>query len=154
LTVPLLGAVDTAVVGHLTDPTLIGGGAIGATVFNFVYWGFGFLRMGTTGFVAPAFGGGGPDRLRATVGRGLLLSILIGAAILLLQVPIRRVSLAFFEASAAVHGHATTYIAVRIWGAPAALINYAVLGWLLGVQNARLAFATQLFMNGLNMALA
>jgi MATE family multidrug resistance protein len=154
VTVPLLGAVDTAVVGHLPDPALIGGVAVGATIFTFVYWAFGFLRMGTTGFVAQAFGAGDHAELKAVVLRALLLALAIGAAIVALQAPILKLSLWLFAASPAVEGYAATYFWVRIWGAPAALINYAVLGWLLGVQNARLAFLTQLFMNGLNMALA
>lgn len=154
ITVPLLGAVDTAVVGHLPDAALIGGVAVGATIFNFVYWGFGFLRMGTTGFVAQAFGAGDAEELKAVVARALLLAVAIGAVIVALQGPIARISLYLFEASPAVERYAGTYVAVRIWGAPAALINYAVLGWLLGVQNPRMALATQLFMNGLNMALA
>ncbi len=154
ITVPLLGAVDTAVVGHLPDAALIGGVAVGATIFTFVYWGFGFLRMGTTGFVAQAFGAGDRAELRAAVARALLLALLLGAAIVLLQAPIAWISLLLFEASPAVEAYAGTYVAVRIWGAPAALANYVVLGWLIGVQNTRLAFLTQLFMNGLNMALA
>ena len=154
VTVPLLGAVDTAVVGHLPDPALIGGVAVGATIFTFTYWAFGFLRMGTTGFVSQAFGAKDEAELKAVVLRALLLALGIGAAIVALQMPILWLSLWLFEASPAVESYAATYFAVRIWGAPAALINYAVLGWLLGVQNARLAFLTQLFMNGLNMALA
>ena len=154
VTVPLLGAVDTAVVGHLPDPALIGGVAIGATIFTFTYWAFGFLRKGTTGFVAQAFGAGDESELKAVVLRALLLALGIGALIVALQWPILKLSLWLFGASTAVEAYAATYFAVRIWGAPAALINYAVLGWLLGVQNARLAFLTQLFMNGLNMALA
>ncbi len=154
ITVPLLGAVDTAVVGHLPDPALIGGVAVGATIFTFVYWAFGFLRMGTTGFIAQAFGAGDSAELKAVMLRAILLAIAIGLAIVALQAPILWISLTLFEASPAVESYAGTYVAVRIWGAPAALLNYAVLGWLLGVQNARLAFLTQLFMNGLNMVLA
>ncbi|MDF2764482.1 MAG: hypothetical protein K0S81_1476 [Rhodospirillales bacterium] len=154
VTVPLLGAVDTAVVGHLPDPALIGGVAVGATIFTFTYWAFGFLRMGTTGFVSQAFGARDEMELKAVALRALLLALGIGAAIVALQAPILMLSLRLFEASTAVESYAGTYFVVRIWGAPAALVNYAVLGWLLGVQNARLAFLTQLFMNGLNMALA
>jgi MATE family, multidrug efflux pump len=154
ITVPLLGAVDTAVVGHLPDPALIGGVAVGAAIFAFVYWGFGFLRMGTTGFVSQAFGARNIEELKAVVLRALMLAVAIGVLIVILQWPIRWVSLWLFQASPAVESYAATYFAVRIWGAPAALVNYAVLGWLLGVQNARMALVTQLFMNGLNMVLA
>ena len=154
ITVPLLGAVDTAVVGHLPDAALIGGVAVGATIFTFVYWGFGFLRMGTTGFVAQAFGAGDGAELKAVAARALLLALLLGGGIVALQTPIAMISLLLFDASPAVEAYAGIYVAVRIWGAPAALANYAVLGWLLGVQKPRLAFLTQLFMNGLNMALA
>ena len=154
ITVPLLGAVDTAVVGHLPDPALIGGVAVGAAIFAFVYWGFGFLRMGTTGSVSQAFGARDVEELKAIVLRALMLALAIGVLIVVLQWPIRWISLWLFQASSAVESYAATYFAVRIWGAPAALVNYAVLGWLLGMQNARMAVVTQLFMNGLNMVLA
>ena len=80
MSVPLVGAVDTAVVGHLPDPAYIGAVALGAVIFNFIFWGFGFLRMGTTGFVAQAYGGGDANEVRSTLARGLLLASVLGTA--------------------------------------------------------------------------
>ena len=153
VTVPLLGAVDTAVVGHLPDPRYIGGVAIGALIFSFVYWGFGFLRMGTTGLTAQAWGADNPAEVRAMLARGLLLAVGIGVALLILRAPIGILSFRLLHASIAVEEQATAYYAIRIWGAPAALANYVLLGWFLGLQDARWPLLLQLVMNGLNIAL-
>ena len=153
-TTPLLGAVDTAVVGRLPDPALMGGVALGSLVFTFVFWAFGFLRMGTTGFTAQAAGAGNAAELRASFLRALALAGAIGFAIVLLQAPIRFLAFAFMHSSAAVKGYAENYYDVRVWSAPAALANYAVLGWLLGTRRTPLALAIQVAMNGVNIALA
>ncbi|MFO1055936.1 MAG: MATE family efflux transporter [Dongiaceae bacterium] len=153
LSVPLLGMVDTAVVGHLPDPAYVGAVAVGATIFNFLYWGFGFLRMGTTGFAAQAYGAGDAVELAAVLARALLIALALAALLLLLQWPIRLVALSLIQASPTVAGLAGQFFAVRIWSAPATLANYALLGWLLGVQRPRTALALQLFLNGLNIVL-
>jgi MATE family multidrug resistance protein len=153
VTVPLLGAVDTAVVGHLPDPRYIGGVAVGALIFNFVYWGFGFLRMGTTGPTAQAWGAGDPAEIRAMLARALMLAAGFGALILLIQAPVGALAFRLLHASAEVEAEASTYYAIRIWGAPAALANYVLLGWFLGLQNARWPLVLQIFMNGLNILL-
>ena len=153
VTVPLLGAVDTAVVGHLPDPRYIGGVAIGALIFNFVYWGFGFLRMGTTGPTAQAWGADDPAEIRAMLARALLLAAGFGGLILLIQAPVGALAFRLLHASAEVETEASAYYAIRIWGAPAALANYVLLGWFLGLQNARWPLVLQIFMNGLNILL-
>jgi MATE family multidrug resistance protein len=153
VTTPLLGAVDTAVVGHLPDPANIGAVALGATVFSFLYWGFGFLRMGTTGFTAQAFGRGDGVALRTEIGRALLLGAALGLALIVLQAPIGGVALRLLQASAGVEDLTAAYYDIRIWSAPAVLANYVVLGWLLGVQRAGAALVVQLVTNGVNMAL-
>jgi MATE family multidrug resistance protein len=153
-TTPLLGAVDTAVVGRLPDPALIGGVALGSLVFTFVFWTFGFLRMGTTGFTAQAAGAGNAAELRASFLRALALAGAIGLAILLLQTPIRFLAFALLHSSQAVKGYAQSYYNVRVWSAPAALANYAVLGWLLGTRRTASALLIQIGMNGLNILLA
>jgi MATE family multidrug resistance protein len=153
-TTPLLGAVDTAVVGRLPDPALIGGVALGSLIFTFVFWAFGFLRMGTTGFTAQAAGAGDPAELRASFLRALVLAGTIGLAIVLLQTPIRFLAFALVHSSAAVTGYAESYFDVRVWSAPAALANYAVLGWLLGTRRTGTALAIQIAMNGVNILLA
>ena len=153
LSTPLLGAVDTAVMGHLPDAAYVGAVAVGAMLFSFLYWGFGFLRMGTTGFAAQAFGAGDRDELRATLGRPLLLAGLLGAGLIALQAPIGWAAFRLVEASPQVEGFARAYYQIRIWSAPFALTNYAVLGWLLGTQRARTALLLQVVLNGTNALL-
>ncbi len=151
--VPLLGAVDTAVMGHLPDPAYIGAVAVGAMIFSFLYWGFGFLRMGTTGFTAQAFGAEDAEEMRATLARPVLLGLLIGLCLIALQALIAPAAFYFIDASGQVEGLARTYFGIRIWGAPATLITYALLGWLLGGGDARSVLYIQLLLNGLNIAL-
>lgn len=151
LTQPILGAVDTAVAGHLDGAAYLGGVALGGLFFNFVFWGFGFLRMGTTGLVAQAHGAGDHAALRDNVVRALLLAAAIGAAILALQVPLIDYALRAIGGSDAVQRNARLYCHARIWAAPLALGNYVVLGWLLGTQRVRLALLSQVFINGVNI---
>jgi MATE family multidrug resistance protein len=153
LSVPLLGVVDTAVVGHLPEPYYLGAVAVGALIFTFFYWGFGFLRMGTTGLTAQAWGSGDGDEVRAILVRALLIAAAIGVTIIVLQWPISAAAFSLLEASTEVEGYAAAYFAIRIWSAPAALGNYVVLGWFLGLQNARVPLALQVFINGLNIVL-
>ncbi len=153
MTTPLLGAVDTAVVGQLPDAAYIGGVAIGAIVFSFLFWGFGFLRMGTTGFTAQAYGAGDHDELRATLLRPLVLALGLGALLIALRAPIGMLAFELLEASPEVEALAANYYEIRIWSAPAALVNYTVLGWLLGTQRARTALVLQVALNGVNVVL-
>ncbi len=153
LSIPLLGAVDTAVMGHLPDPAYIGGVAIGALIFSYIYWGFGFLRLGTTGLVAQAYGAGDADELRAILGRAGLLAVGLAGLLLLFQRPIGVFTFALLESTPEVESLAGTYYTIRLWGAPAALLNYVAWGWLIGVQRMRSALALSVFMNGLNIVL-
>ena len=154
LSVPLLGAVDTAVMGHLPDPAYIGGVAIGGLVFSYIYWGFGFLRMGTTGFVAQAAGAKDADEVRAVLARGLILAAGFGGLVIALQLPVALAAFAIIEASDKVESLASTYLFIRIWGAPAALANYVAIGWLIGMQRTGATFALTVFLNGVNIALS
>jgi MATE family multidrug resistance protein len=154
LTQPILSGVDTAVAGHLPGPAALGGVALGGLFFNFVLWGFGFLRMGTTGFVAQAQGARDWTGLRAILLRALLLAAGIGAVLLLLRTPLINLALDLLGGSAAVRGNATAYCQARIWSAPATLGNYVVLGYLLGRQRMRLGLLLQVVINLVNMALA
>ncbi|MDE0540003.1 MAG: MATE family efflux transporter [Rhodospirillales bacterium] len=153
LSVPLLGAVDTAVMGHLPDAFYLGAVAVGATIVHFIFWGFGFLRMGTAGLAAQAFGARNGLEIRAVLARAGLLGVGLGAALLLLQWPIAQIGLTLFEASDQVEGLAETYFFIRIWSAPAVLVNYVIVGWFIGVQNTRAVMILQVFMNGLNIIL-
>ena len=153
LSVPLLGMVDTAVMGQLEAPYYIGAVAVGALIFSYIYWGFGFLRMGTTGFTAQAFGADDAVEMRATFQRGLILAGAISLGVLALQYPILVFGRWAIDAGPEVEALATTYFQIRVWGAPAALANYVVLGWLLGRQQVRTALLLQVFLNGLNIVL-
>jgi len=153
LSTPLLGAVDTAVMGHLPEAAFLGAVAVGSVIFSFLYWGFGFLRMGTTGFTAQAFGAGDRDELRASLGRPLVLGLGLGLVLLAVQAPLGTLALRLIDADAAVTELARRYYDVRIWSAPFALVNYAVLGWLLGTQRTGQALLLQVWLNGLNIVL-
>ncbi len=153
ISTPLLGAVDTAVVGHLGDASYIGGVAVGAMIFSFLFWGFGFLRMSTTGFTAQAHGARDWLEVRANLVRPLTIALVLGSLLILLQLPIAWVSFWAVGASEAVTAQATIYFDYRIWASPAALVNYCILGWLLGTQRVTATLVLQLLLNGLNIAL-
>lgn len=153
ISVPLLGMVDTGVTGHLDNPAYLGAVAIGATVFTFIYMGMNFLRMGTTGIAAQSFGAADPDGLRAALGQALLVGLTIGLALIALQVPIERFALQLLGGDAETQALAAEYFSVRIWSAPGTLANYALIGWFLGLQNARVPFAIFLTINFTNIVL-
>lgn len=153
LSVPLLGAVDTAVIGHLDQSYYLGAVAIGAVIFHFIYWGFGFLRMGTTGLTAQALGAREFGEVRAIFYRALALGTAIALVIWLVQTPVLWLATTLFEASAQIETLAGTYFHVRIWSAPAVLANYCLIGWFIGIGNTRAALLLQVWMNGLNIAL-
>ncbi len=151
--VPLLGLVDTAVIGNVGSVLDLGAIAFGALIFSFVYWSFGFLRMGTTGFVAQAAGAGDETEVRAVLGRALLLAVLLGLLLISLQWPIGLISLSLLDGSVAVETLTQSYFAIRIWGAPATLATFALMGVLIGLGNSRQLLLVQLFLNGLNIGL-
>ncbi len=153
ISVPLVGAVDTAVVGHLPGPESIGAVALGALIFSFLYWGFGFLRMGTTGFIAQAFGAGDHDGLADTLLRVLLLAVILGAVIILVAAPIIDFAFYLIDTSEQVEGLARDYAVIRIWSAPAVLCIYAFTGIFIGMHNTRAAFILQLVLNISNVLL-
>lgn len=152
-TVPLLGLVDTAVVGRTGGAVDLGAIALGALIFNFIYWSFGFLRMGTTGFVAQADGTGDEVEVRATLGRALLLATTIGLTLILLQGPVLHSALQLLGASAAVENITQSYLQIRVWGAPASLALFAVMGMLIGLGHSRKLLQLQLLLNSLNTVL-
>ena len=153
LSVPLLGAVDTAVIGHLDQSYYLGAVAIGAVIFHFIYWGFGFLRMGTTGLTAQALGAREFGEARAIFYRALALGTTIALVIWLAQIPLLWLATTLFEASDQIETLASTYFRVRILSAPAVLANYCLIGWFIGIGNTRAALLLQVWMNGLNIAL-
>jgi MATE family multidrug resistance protein len=139
--------------GHLPDPAYIGGVAIGAVIFDFLFWGFGFLQMSTSGFTAQAQGAGNRVEVQATLLRAMALAVALGLLLILLQGPIVALAFLMMDTSAQVEGLARSYYAIRIWSAPFALANYVILGWLLGQQRAGLILVLQLALNGTNIAL-
>lgn len=151
--VPLLGLVDTAVIGNTGTVAELGAIGLGALIFNFVFWGFGFLRMGTTGFVAQESGRGDSAEVRATVARALILAGGLGLTLILLQAPIARLSLELLGGSAEVEALTRSYYDLRIWAAPASLGLFSALGALMGLGRTRHVLAVQLVLNGTNMAL-
>jgi MATE family multidrug resistance protein len=150
---PLLGLADTAVIGNLGSLSQLGAIAFGAMIFSFIYWSFGFLRMGTTGFTAQALGAGDEAEVRATLGRALLLGSVMGIGLIVLQWPLAALSLALLDGSAGVEAITRDYFVIRIWGAPAALGIYALMGTLIGLGRSRLLLVLQLLLNGLNILL-
>ncbi len=153
ISTPILGAVDTAVVGQIPDPASIGGVAIGAVIFNTMYWLLGFLRVSTSGFTAQAQGANHQNEMLLAFLRPMILSLIFGMLFILLQQPILNIALSVIGGSEAVSGFAATYFSIRIWGAPFILLSYVVIGWLIGMGKVRLALATQVLMNVLNIIL-
>lgn len=153
LATPLLGVVDTAVIGNLGNAALIGAIAIGGMIFSFLYWGFGFLRMGTTGLVAQAHGAGDEIEARASLYRALLAGFTIGLLLVSLQVPLGHLAFSLIDGSVEVESAARTYFSIRILGAPISLAHLAVVGYLLGRQQTRALLAVQIVLNGTNILL-
>lgn len=153
ISVPLLGLVDTAVIGHLGDAALIGAIAIGAMIFSFLYWGFGFLRMGTTGLVAQASGARNAGEIKAIIYRAMLVGLIIGLILIALQLPLEMAAFYLIDGSSKVENAAAIYFDIRIWSAPATLINLAILGFFLGQQDSRSTLKLQLILNGTNIVL-
>lgn len=151
LSTPLLGLADTAVMGRMGDPKYIGAVALGALVFTMVYWTFGFLRMGTTGLTAQAEGAGDGEEIRAALGRALLIAGSIGLALILLQWPVAAAAFVLLDGGEDVERLARQYFDIRIWSAPAALANYAIAGWFIGLGRAKTALVLQIFLNLVNL---
>ncbi|MCL7464467.1 MATE family efflux transporter [Phaeovulum sp. NW3] len=152
-TVPILGAVDTAVVGQLGQPAPIGAVGIGAIILVSLYWVFGFLRMGTSGLVAQAHGAGDRAEVAAGLMRALLVAGAAGLALITLQGPLFTAAFHLAPASDQVETLAQSYLALRIWGAPATIALYALTGWLIALERTRAVLVIQLWMNGLNVVL-
>ena len=152
-TVPILGAVDTGVVGQLGLAAPIGAVGIGAIILTAFYWVFGFLRMGTTGFASQALGRGDLAEGAAILSRALGIALLAGLAIIVLQRPLFFLSFLMSPASGEVEGMARSYMGIRVWSAPALISLYAITGWLIAAERTRAVLVIQLWMNGLNIGL-
>lgn len=152
ITTPLLGVVDTALVGHLPNPAFIAGIAVGTVIFNTIYWLFGFLRVSTTGFSAQALDD--PILLRSSLIRPLFIAILLGIVFIIFQSLIFNTAMQLIKPNEEVKHHAHTYFTILIWGAPFVLINYVLVGWLMGMAKIKAVLFLQVLINLLNIVMA
>lgn len=153
ISVPLLGMVDTAVTGHLDNAAYLAAVAVGGAVFSFLYTGVNFLRMGTTGITAQAFGSRDDEGVRNSLGQAVVVALLIAVVLLLCMQPLTRAALYLLAPDATIAPHAAVYIGIRIWSAPATLAGYALIGWFIGIQNARVPLLIVLVTNVVNIVL-
>ena len=152
ITVPLLGLIDVSIVGHLGAASYIGAIAVGGMLFNIIYWLFGFLRMGTGGLTAQAYGRHDLQEVTRILLRSLSISLLLALALLLLQYPIRNIAFMCMDTSEEVRQLATLYFHICIWGAPATLGLYGFTGWYIGMQNSRFPMFIAITQNIVNIA--
>lgn len=151
ITIPLLGLIDMAIVGHMESAQYIAGIVVATTIFNFIYWNFSFLRMGTSGFTAQQYGARSVSGQAHTLLRSLFVALSAGVLLILLQALILRLGFVFFELGQDVGTHAARYFHVYIWAAPAVLSMYAFNGWFVGMQDARTPMFISILINVLNI---
>ncbi len=151
---PLIGVVNTAVLGQLPEPYYIGAITVGSLIFSFLFWGFGFLRLSTGGLSAQATGAGDTPELIAVLARALGIAVAAGLVLIILSPLIGKFVFDLMGGSAEVRHHAEIYYNYRIWSAPFALANYCFIGWFIGQGRSVLTFAVQLVLNLTNMGLS
>lgn len=154
LTTPLLGLVDVAITGHLGAAVYIAAIAVGGTMFNMLYWLFNFLRMGSSGLTAQAFGAGKKELCDTILFRASFIGLAIGLAMIVLSRPLGDAILAFMDAEDATEALARRYFSICIWGAPAVMLSYAFAGWFIGMQDSRSAMWTAIATNVVNIAVS
>ena len=154
ITVPLLGLVDTTIVGHLGAASYIGAIAVGGMLFNLIYWIFGFLRMGTSGMTSQAFGQKDEAESMRILARSIGIGMLIALTLIILQYPIERIAFLFIKATPEVERLASTYFRLCIWGAPAVLGLYSISGWCIGMQNSRFPMYVAITQNIVNIVVS
>jgi MATE family multidrug resistance protein len=153
VTTPLMGLVDTGVLGHMQDTYFLAGASVAALVITQLYWLCGFLRMTSTGLSAQAKGSEDPYQLSQSLFQGILIGFLLGCFLLIIQDGILALGLYFADATPVIEGVISEYFRIRIWGAPAAIVNLALIGWLIGQQKAKPVLLIQVFANLLNLIL-
>ncbi len=151
IAIPLLGMVDLGLMGHLDKAVFVGAIALGGMIFNFLFWGFGFLRMGTSGFTAQAFGARDLGLAVPILGRSLVFGLFSGLFLVVMQIPIAMLAFRLVNGSPEVEHLARSYFFIRIYAAPATLVIYGITGWLIGMQNARSPMVLALSINLLNI---
>jgi len=152
-TIPILGAVDTAVVGQLGLAAPIGAVGIGAIIITAIYWLFGFLRMGTTGLTAQAIGSGDKSETSALLVRVIIIGVVAGLILIITQVPVFLGALQLSPASIEVEDLAQKYLQIRVYSAPAAIALFGITGWLIAKEKTRAVLLLQLVLNGINIVL-
>ena len=152
ITVPLLGMVDMALVGHLGKDSLIGAMAIGVAIFNFIYWNLAFLRMGTSGLVAQAFGARNFREVGSVFVRSVSVALLAALLLLLFRQGVGNLAFRMMEGSTETMRAAAEYFYIRLWAAPATLSLFAFQGWFIGMQNSRFPMYISIVINLLNVA--
>lgn len=153
VTIPLLGLVDTVVVGHLDSELYLAAVAVGASIFSFLFLGFNFLRMGTTGFTAQAFGADNVAEQHDVLLRAMILALGIGLLLIFLKNPLINIALGAIKPETAVAGITRDYFSIRILAAPASLMNVVFIGWFIGQQNTRVPLALMVLINAVNIVL-
>ena len=151
ITVPLLGLVDIAIVGHLGDDSLIGGIAIGTAVFNFIYWNFAFLRMGASGCTAQAYGARNFTEIASVFVRALILALAAALLLVVFQRPIGHAVFLLMDGTPHTMSYAADYFYARIWAAPATISMFAFHGWYIGMQNSRFPMYISIGINVVNL---
>ena len=154
ITVPFMGITDTAVIGQLGDAALLGGLAIGAIIIDLIFTGLNFLRSGTVGLTAQALGARDYEEQTRVLHRAMLLSLIIGVLLILLSGPILNVGLQLMKPTEAVAAAVSLYFSIRVLAAPFTLLNFSILGWLLGLAQVRAGLALQVFTSGANILLS
>ncbi len=151
ITVPLVGTVDTALMGHLATQAHLGAIGLAGSIFNFLYWNFAFLRMSMAGFTAQAFGSGDENESATLLGRSVIIALIGALLLLILQLPIARLSFLIAHGGEDVERYAREYFYIRIYAAPATLTLYAITGWFIGIQNARIPMIISIIVNLVNI---
>ena len=151
VTIPLLGLQDTAIAGHLGSASFIGAIAVGSMIFNLIYWNFGFLRMSTSGLTAQTYGKGDTAASRRVLKQACLVALAVSLGIIILQMPLLRLSLWIISPSVQVQQLVVTYYYIVVWGAPAVLVMMGIKGWLLGMQDSKGAMMVSIVVNVLNI---
>ncbi len=154
LTTPILGLVDVAITGHLESPVYLAAIAVGGSMFNMIYWLFGFLRMGSSGMTAQAYGATDRSGAAAVLYRSLLIGITAGLIMIALNRPLGEFVLGFMDADGATSAMAARYFGICIWGAPAVLLSYGLAGWFIGMQDSRSAMWMSIITNIVNVAVS
>lgn len=154
ITVPLLGLIDVAITGHLGGAAYVGAIAVGGMLFNIIYWMFAFLRMGTSGMTAQAFGARNLTEVVNVLMRAVAVAVGMSGLLLCLQVPVRELALSIIDPSVEVAELARTYFNICVWGAPASLLLFVLTGWFLGMQNSKAPMAMAIIQNVANILLS